>query len=229
VEICGSFTPLLAFTCGPAATTLKGFTRRGVHFSFSTTWGGGCLTTAGAGARWPEGRQTHHCFLPGRSPKLASPFEPARILPAASIRHPTAQPFLPPLRTPIDPPFLAFPQIDRHAGPPFPARSHPPAVRAPSVPASTRGHGLRLKAGFYSRPANTRKPTSPNNGMRIAVNPTRSRCSLELDGRVPPPPHTAAASRRTPCAAANPTRRLRTDAPFAVDVAGDRQKTETRR
>ena len=73
-------------------------------------WRGRCARTAGAGARCTSRLRTQHSFLPGRSPKLATLMERARILPAACIHRPAAQRLLPPLRTPIVPAPPVLPQ-----------------------------------------------------------------------------------------------------------------------
>ena len=103
------------------ASPNKGTTAQPAPFSFWPPSRGGCAGTAEASAPCAEGCHTQQTFLPRRSPSLAGPPQRTQILLTTRIHHSTAQPFLPPLRTPIVPPPLLLPlQLHRLLGHPFP-------------------------------------------------------------------------------------------------------------
>ena len=114
-----------------------------------------------------EGLPTPQSFFPGRSPILANPPEWTPNLPATHIHRPAARPFLPALRTPIDPPLRVFPQT------------------------TLEGHRF------------ARATALPQLGHRVPVEPVviASRWRAGFHPRSSP---TAAASHRSPCAAALP-------------------------
>jgi hypothetical protein len=147
-----------------------------------------------------------HRVPPWPDPKLAAPLEPTRILPAARLHPPHGPGLPPPLRTPIVPPPLVLPQIDH-----FPSHRSPSAAaflqlqpQAPLLPpvdiASPLEGWVTPRAGGYDSVEGSVPP-----GPRDAVE--RVPPVSFMEGPVPPgPPPTAAASRRSPCAAATPPR-----------------------
>jgi hypothetical protein len=155
----------------------------------------------------PEGLQTPQSFLLGPSPKLAGPLDCTRILPPSS--------YLPPhgpahscAVAHSDRSFAAGAPAD---GPPRWATVSPPAtallqlqlqapLRPPVEIASPWRAGLHPRAGGYD---SVEGPVPP--GPRDAVEGVPPVSFME--GPVPPRgliAHTAAASRRSPCAAATP-------------------------
>jgi hypothetical protein len=154
------------------------------HFSFWTPWRGGCAGTAGASARYTRGSPNPTKLPPWPEPKTGrsagTDTDPAR-----SLHPPFPGPPLPSAVAYSDrPSALATPAAATPPPePPFPTGTGPPPARETSAPASTRGDNIPLEGWLPPQP-------DGNDSMQDPVPPG--------------PPHTAAASRRTPCAAATP-------------------------
>jgi len=125
------------------------------HFIFETPWQGGFAGTPGASTPCAR-RSPNPTDLPSwPDPQTGRSAGTDTAFPAARLYRPTTQPFLPALRTPLVPLLSVLPQVYHPNGPPFPARSGPPAARAPTPlrqPLVIASHG---KPGFQPSPMAT--------------------------------------------------------------------------
>jgi hypothetical protein len=158
--------------------------RTAAHFSFWTPWRGGCAGTAGASARYTRGSPNPTELPPRPEPKTGRSVglhtHPASKLVSTA---PRPGPFLRgcALRS-----FLRCWCSCRWTTPlghRFPACNGPPAAPAPSAPAPTRGDSIPLEGRL----------TPPGRWLRFGGGPGSTRALIT---------HRAAASRRSPCAAA---------------------------
>jgi hypothetical protein len=125
------------------------------HFIFETPWQSGFAGTPGASTPCARRSPNPTDLPPWPEPRTGGSAGTDTAFPAARLYRPTTQPFLPALRTPLVPLLSVLPQVYHPNGPPFPARSGPPAARAPTPlrrPLVIASHG---KPGFQPSPMAT--------------------------------------------------------------------------